>query len=57
MTDEAGVEHPDIISESGRAVVAYYSVLVINILDVNRFETLRHREAAEEIAAVAEELL
>ncbi|MDZ4288266.1 MAG: biosynthetic arginine decarboxylase, partial [Prosthecobacter sp.] len=38
VTSEAGIPHPDIISESGRAVVAYYSVLVINILDVNRFE-------------------
>ena len=38
VTAEAGVPHPDIITESGRAVVAYYSVLVINILDVNRFE-------------------
>lgn len=38
VTAEAGVPHPDIITESGRAVVAYYSVLVINILDINRFE-------------------
>ena len=38
VTAEAGVPHPDIITESGRAVVAYYSVLIINILDVNRFE-------------------
>jgi len=38
VTDEAGVAHPDIITESGRAVVAYYSVLVINILDINRYE-------------------
>ena len=38
VTAEAGVPHPDLITESGRAVVAYYSVLVINILDVNRFE-------------------
>jgi arginine decarboxylase len=30
---EAGVECPDIISESGRAVVAHYSVLVTNILN------------------------
>lgn len=37
--DNAGVEHPDILSESGRAVVAYYSVLVMNVLDVMRFET------------------
>jgi arginine decarboxylase len=39
VTAEAGVPHPDIITESGRAVVAYYSVLVLNILDVNSFTT------------------
>lgn len=39
VTDEAGVAHPDLITESGRAVVAYYSVLVINVLDINRFES------------------
>lgn len=38
VTDEAGIPHPNIISESGRAIVAYYSVLVINILDINRYE-------------------
>ena len=38
VTDEAGVAHPDIITESGRAVVAYYSILVINVLDINRYE-------------------
>lgn len=38
VTDEAGVDHPDIITESGRAVVAYYSVLIINVLDINRYE-------------------
>src|SRR5436305_2353016 len=30
--DEAGVPHPTIISESGRAVVAYHSVLVFDVL-------------------------
>lgn len=39
VTGEAGVPHPDIITESGRAIVAYYSVLVINVLDINRFES------------------
>jgi len=34
VCDKAGVEHPTLVSESGRAVVAYYSVLVFNILDV-----------------------
>jgi len=33
--DDAGVKHPNIVSESGRAVTAYSSVLVFNILDVN----------------------
>ena len=34
MCDEAGVPHPTIISESGRAVVAYHSVLVFDVLGV-----------------------
>ena len=33
ICDKAGVSHPNLVSESGRAVVAYYSVLVFNILD------------------------
>ncbi|MBT8042630.1 MAG: biosynthetic arginine decarboxylase [Pontiella sp.] len=36
--DEAKVPHPNIITESGRATVAYYSVLLFNILDQSRFE-------------------
>lgn len=39
ICDKAGVPHPNLISESGRAVVAYYSVLVFNILDVTRAQT------------------
>ena len=39
ICDKQGVAHPDLISESGRAVVAYYSVLVFNILDVTRAQT------------------
>ncbi|NCF13031.1 MAG: biosynthetic arginine decarboxylase [Verrucomicrobiaceae bacterium] len=35
VCDESGTQHPTIISESGRAVAAYYSVLIFNILDVN----------------------
>jgi len=31
----AGVPHPDIVSESGRALAAHHSVLVFNVLDVN----------------------
>jgi len=35
ICDEAGVKHPTIISESGRAVVAYHSALVFNVLGVS----------------------
>ncbi|MCA9087280.1 MAG: biosynthetic arginine decarboxylase [Planctomycetaceae bacterium] len=34
VCDEAGVKHPNIISESGRAVAAYHSVLVFGTLGV-----------------------
>ncbi|WP_145259908.1 biosynthetic arginine decarboxylase [Planctomycetes bacterium Pan216] len=34
ICDEAKVEHPTIITESGRAITAYYSVLVFNVLGV-----------------------
>ncbi|SOJ56205.1 Biosynthetic arginine decarboxylase [Mycobacterium simulans] len=34
----AGVPHPTIITESGRATVAYSSILLFNILDVTTFE-------------------
>ena len=36
--EEEKVDHPVILSESGRATVAYYSVLLVNVLDVSRFE-------------------
>ncbi len=35
VCDEAGVPHPTIVSESGRAIVAYHSVLVFNVLGVS----------------------
>jgi arginine decarboxylase len=34
--ETAKIPHPDILSESGRALVAHHSVLVFNILDVNQ---------------------
>jgi arginine decarboxylase len=39
ICERAGVDHPTLVSESGRAVVAYYSVLVFNILDVTSAQT------------------
>ena len=35
ICDDAGVAHPTIISESGRAVVAYHSALVFGVLGVS----------------------
>lgn len=37
--DGTDIPHPTIISESGRATVAYYSVLLFNILDVSKFHS------------------
>src|SRR5581483_3542693 len=38
VCDEAGVPHPTIVSESGRAVVAYHSLLVFDVLGVSHFD-------------------
>jgi arginine decarboxylase len=37
VCDDAGVKHPTIVSESGRAIVAYHSVLIFNALGVSSF--------------------
>ena len=34
----AGVPHPLIVSESGRALIGYYSVLLLNVLDTASYE-------------------
>jgi arginine decarboxylase len=46
VCDEANVPHPTIISESGRAVVAYHSLLVFNVLGVSGFGDERVPEKA-----------
>ena len=38
VCDEAGIPHPTIISESGRAIVAYHSVLVFDVLGTSNFD-------------------
>jgi arginine decarboxylase len=38
ILDERKIPHPIIISESGRAIVAYYSILLFNVLDSSTFE-------------------
>ncbi len=50
VCDEAGVPHPTIVSESGRAVVAYHSLLVFDVLGVSHFD---HYEVPSEVPADA----
>ena len=38
VTKESNIPPPDIVTESGRAIVAYYSILVFNILDVTKLD-------------------
>ncbi len=38
ILDELNIQHPHIVTESGRATVAYYSMLLFNILDINAIE-------------------
>lgn len=40
VLDDTDIPHPTIITESGRETVAYYSVLLFNILEVSKFEAL-----------------
>jgi arginine decarboxylase len=46
IMNEHEITHPTIITESGRAVVAYYSVLLFNVLDTSTFE---HPEVPEKM--------
>ncbi len=36
IAGEAGLPHPDVIAESGRALVAHHAVLVVNVLGASR---------------------
>ncbi len=38
ILDAQGIAHPHIVTESGRATVAYYSILLYNVLDVSLIE-------------------
>lgn len=48
IMDNSGVTHPTIVTESGRALVAYYSILLFNVLDVARFEEYEITEQVDE---------
>jgi arginine decarboxylase len=44
--DDYNIDHPIIVTESGRATVAYSSILLFNILDTNIFEPISLPEAS-----------
>lgn len=51
ICNEAGVEHPNIVSESGRAIVAHHAVLVFDVLGVTEFQSKAVPESLPEDAA------
>ena len=50
VCDEAGVPHPKIISESGRALVAYHSMLVFDVLGTSNFDSCAAPESVPDDA-------
>ncbi len=60
VCNDEGVKHPTIVSESGRAIVAYHSVLIFNVLGVSAFgeekipEVIKPEEAEQPIIDLLE---
>ncbi|MDY5813140.1 MAG: biosynthetic arginine decarboxylase [Bacteroides sp.] len=54
VSDKNGIPHPNIITESGRALTAHHSVLIFEVLET---ATLPEWDDAEEIAPDAHELV
>lgn len=46
--DDYEIKHPIIVTESGRATIAYSSILIFNVLDTTTFEPTRLPEQKEE---------
>lgn len=47
IMDESEIPHPTLVTEAGRATVAFYSVLIFNVLEVSRYqieEVLPHKD-------------
>jgi arginine decarboxylase len=57
VCDDAGVPHPTIFSESGRAVVSYHSMLIFNVLGVSgRSENGNHGGESAVPAALGDDV-
>ncbi len=48
---EKGIEHPTIVTESGRALAAYQSLLIVNVVGNSRLDGFELPEGLEKIAA------
>jgi arginine decarboxylase len=57
--EEKGIQHPNIITEAGRALVAHHSVLIFDILGTHRIQTQSKPEklSAEDEHEILEDLL
>lgn len=55
VCDDAQIEHPQILSESGRAIAAFSSVLVVNVLGATTFDAPARIEDARKLAEESDE--
>jgi arginine decarboxylase len=55
VCNSRGIDHPVIISESGRAIAAHHSLLVFNTLGSSRLDTFRISEPVEGETGAAED--
>lgn len=57
LASAAGLSHPDIVTESGRAMVAHHAVLITDVIDVDRLpETVDLTAPAEEAPLIVRDL-
>lgn len=55
VCDDAEVDHPKILSESGRAIAAFSSVLVVNVLGSTKFDVPARIDDARTLAEESDE--
>ncbi len=56
LCDAEGVPHPDIASESGRAITAHHAVLVTNVSDIETIEDVPPNEPPEDAPTIVDQL-
>ncbi len=56
LCDEADVPHPDIASESGRAITAHHAVLVTNVSDIEQVEDSTPEKPHDDAPTIVDEL-